>query len=52
MGTELIRVRKEKFYELIDGETKEKILKMDVDYPRSVLEMYISPLDPLSEVFH
>nr|XP_048287570.1 cyclic nucleotide-binding domain-containing protein 2 isoform X3 [Myodes glareolus] len=33
MGTELIRVRKEKFYELIDGETKEKILKMDVDYP-------------------
>ncbi|XP_037061254.1 cyclic nucleotide-binding domain-containing protein 2 isoform X2 [Peromyscus leucopus] len=33
MGTELIRVRKEKFYELIDAETKEKMIKMDVDYP-------------------
>ncbi|KAL1785764.1 cyclic nucleotide-binding domain-containing protein 2 [Sigmodon hispidus] len=33
MGTELIRVRKEKFYELLDEETKEKMIKMDVDYP-------------------
>ncbi|CAO2578055.1 Cyclic nucleotide-binding domain-containing protein 2 [Lemmus lemmus] len=33
METELIRVRKEKFYELIDGETREKMIKMDVDYP-------------------
>ncbi|XP_036040727.1 cyclic nucleotide-binding domain-containing protein 2 isoform X2 [Onychomys torridus] len=33
MGTELIRVRKEKFFELIDEETKEKMIKMDVDYP-------------------
>ncbi|KAL6046818.1 hypothetical protein STEG23_005091, partial [Scotinomys teguina] len=32
-GTELIRVRKEKFYELIDEETKEKMIKTDVDYP-------------------
>ncbi|OBS58457.1 hypothetical protein A6R68_10422 [Neotoma lepida] len=33
MGIELIRVRKEKFYELIDEETKEKMNKTDVDYP-------------------
>ncbi|XP_051044120.1 cyclic nucleotide-binding domain-containing protein 2 [Phodopus roborovskii] len=33
LGTELIRVRKEKFYELIDEETKEKMVKTDVDYP-------------------
>nr|XP_021512362.1 cyclic nucleotide-binding domain-containing protein 2-like [Meriones unguiculatus] len=33
LGTELIRVRKEKFYELVDEETKEKIIKMDVDFP-------------------
>ncbi|XP_051000905.1 cyclic nucleotide-binding domain-containing protein 2 [Acomys russatus] len=33
MGTELIRVRKEKFYELIDEETEKIIRKMDVDYP-------------------
>nr|AAS66218.1 LRRGT00127 [Rattus norvegicus] len=33
LGTELIRVRKEKFYDLVDAETKAKIMKMDVDYP-------------------
>ncbi|XP_003497127.1 cyclic nucleotide-binding domain-containing protein 2 [Cricetulus griseus] len=33
MGTELIRVRKGKFYDLIDEETKMKIIKNDVDYP-------------------
>ncbi|GAB1285861.1 Cyclic nucleotide-binding domain-containing protein 2 [Apodemus speciosus] len=33
LGSELIRVRKEKFYEMVDEETKAKIIKMDVDYP-------------------
>ena len=32
----MIRVRKEKFYEMVDEETKAKIIKMDVEYPRSV----------------
>ncbi|XP_052040060.1 cyclic nucleotide-binding domain-containing protein 2 isoform X2 [Apodemus sylvaticus] len=33
LGSELIRVRKEKFYEMVDEETKAKIIKMDVEYP-------------------
>ncbi|XP_040588760.1 cyclic nucleotide-binding domain-containing protein 2 isoform X3 [Mesocricetus auratus] len=33
LGTELIRIRKEKFYDLVDKETKEKLLKIEVDYP-------------------
>ncbi|XP_021049048.1 cyclic nucleotide-binding domain-containing protein 2 isoform X1 [Mus pahari] len=33
LGSELIQVRKEKFYDMVDEETKAKILKTDVDYP-------------------
>ncbi|XP_031228344.1 cyclic nucleotide-binding domain-containing protein 2 isoform X2 [Mastomys coucha] len=33
LGSELIRVRKEKFYDMADEETKAKIIKMDADYP-------------------
>ncbi|XP_034349552.1 cyclic nucleotide-binding domain-containing protein 2 [Arvicanthis niloticus] len=33
LGSELIRLRKEKFYDMVDEETKAKIKKMDVDYP-------------------
>ncbi|XP_013216043.2 cyclic nucleotide-binding domain-containing protein 2 isoform X2 [Ictidomys tridecemlineatus] len=33
LGTELIRLRKEKFYEMIDEETREKLLRSDIEYP-------------------
>uniref|UniRef100_A0A8C6MQK4 Cyclic nucleotide-binding domain-containing protein 2 n=1 Tax=Mus spicilegus TaxID=10103 RepID=A0A8C6MQK4_MUSSI len=33
LGSELIQVRKEKFYDMVDEETRAKIIKMDVDYP-------------------
>ncbi|KAM9248343.1 cyclic nucleotide-binding domain-containing protein 2 [Dugong dugon] len=33
LGTELIRVRKEKFEKLIDSETREKLSKFNIEYP-------------------
>nr|XP_045012995.1 cyclic nucleotide-binding domain-containing protein 2-like [Jaculus jaculus] len=50
-GAEVIRMRKEKFYGLMDEETKEKLLQLEIEYPRSVLEirlscMYHAPLAP------
>lgn len=48
----MIRVRKEKFYDLVDEETKAKIMKMDVDYPRSVRRTHIQVSDPLNRASH
>ncbi|XP_047394379.1 cyclic nucleotide-binding domain-containing protein 2 isoform X2 [Sciurus carolinensis] len=33
LGTELLRLRKEKFYEMIDDETREKLSRSDIEYP-------------------
>nr|XP_045012998.1 cyclic nucleotide-binding domain-containing protein 2-like [Jaculus jaculus] len=33
-GAEVIRMRKEKFYGLMDEETKEKLLQLEIEYPR------------------
>uniref|UniRef100_A0A8C6QR88 Cyclic nucleotide-binding domain-containing protein 2 n=1 Tax=Nannospalax galili TaxID=1026970 RepID=A0A8C6QR88_NANGA len=33
LGAELIRVKKEKFYDLIDEDTREKFLKIEAEYP-------------------
>lgn len=41
LGAEVIRVGKEKFCELIDSETIEKLSKFKIMYPRSVLEMCV-----------
>ena len=39
LGAEVIRMRKDKFCELIDSEVMEKLSRFKVKYPRSVLEM-------------
>lgn len=41
LGTEVIRVRKEKFCELMDSEITEKLSKFKIEYPRSVLDMRV-----------
>ncbi|XP_036018460.1 cyclic nucleotide-binding domain-containing protein 2 isoform X3 [Mus musculus] len=43
LGSELIQVRKEKFYDMVDEETRAKIIKMDVDYPRICCGYWWSP---------
>ncbi|XP_042639538.1 cyclic nucleotide-binding domain-containing protein 2 [Orycteropus afer afer] len=39
LGTEMIRVRKEKFEDLIDDKTREKLSKYHIEYPRLVLKI-------------
>lgn len=41
LGTEVIRVRKEQFCELMDSEITEKLSKFKIEYPRSVLDMCV-----------
>ena len=51
LGAEVIRIRREKFWELIDSEVKEKLYRFQIKYPRSVLEMCIHPIRLNKQVF-
>lgn len=43
LGTEMIRMGKKKFRELIDSEIAEKLSRFNIKYPRLVLEMCARP---------
>lgn len=51
LGAEVIRVRKEKFCELIDSKVTEKLSRFKVNYPRLVLETCIHPTRPNKQIF-